>query len=279
MPVSKETSGTTRPLATRPAKSSRSNPARDARERRLFASLRATGDPAARAQLVELFQPLSRSLAMRYVHSGEPLDDLLQVANLGLVKAVDRFDSSRAVSFTSYAVPTILGEIKRYFRDTTWAVHMPRELQERSALVERDAERLFSQSGRVPSVGQLSEVTGLSAEQVLEARHAAMSYRATSLEAPSGSDSEEEFTVADRIGSEDRELDRAEQAVSLEQMSGVLTERDRWVLRMRFERDMTQSEIASEIGVSQMHVSRIIRSALERLSEKARANRTESTFR
>src|SRR5919112_482720 len=142
------------------------NSARDARERQLFARLRATGAPAARAQLVELFLPLSRSLALRYVHSGEPLDDLMQVANLGLVKAVDRFDTSRGVSFTSYAVPTILGELKRYFRDTTWAVHVPRDLQERAALVDRNTEKLFSQFGRAPSATQLAEVTGLSVEDV-----------------------------------------------------------------------------------------------------------------
>jgi RNA polymerase sigma-B factor len=243
----------------------RDNAARDAHERQLFGRLRDAGDPGARAQLVELFLPLSRSLALRYVHSGEPLDDLVQVANLGLVKAVDRFDVNRGVSFTSYAVPTILGELKRYFRDTTWAIHVPRELQERAAAVDRTTDRLFAQMGRAPSVAQLAEVCGLSADQVLEARDASMSYRATSLEAPAGSDEEDDFTVADRLGDEDGQLARAEHAVMLGQLSQVLSRRDCEVLILRFHADLTQSEIAARIGVSQMHVSRILRSALERL--------------
>ena len=248
----------------------RDTSARDARERQLFARVRADGDPAARAQLAELFLPLARSLALRYSHSGEPLDDLMQAANLGLVKAIDRFDTSRGIAFTSYAVPTILGELKRYFRDTTWAVHVPRDLQERAALVDRSADRLFSQTGRAASVSQLSETTGLSVEEVLEARDASMSYKATSLEAPSGSDGEEDYTLADRLGSSDTELVRAEHAVTLQQLEHVLSERDREVLRLRFQEDLTQSEIAARIGVSQMHVSRIIRAALERLQATVR---------
>jgi len=258
------------PKAPRKA-GARDTTARDARERQLFARVRANGDPAARAQLAELFLPLARSLALRYAHSGEPLDDLMQVANLGLVKAIDRFDTSRGIAFTSYAVPTILGELKRYFRDTTWAVHVPRDLQERAALVDRSADRLFSQTGRAASVAQLAETTGLSIEEVLEARDASMSYKATSLEAPSGSDGEEDYTLADRLGSSDNELARTEHAVTLQQLEHVLSERDREVLRLRFQEDLTQSEIAARIGVSQMHVSRIIRAALERLQATARS--------
>jgi RNA polymerase sigma-B factor len=247
----------------------RDTTARDARERQLFARVRASGDAAARAQLAELFLPLARSLALRYSHSGEPLDDLMQVANLGLVKAIDRFDTSRGIAFTSYAVPTILGELKRYFRDTTWAVHVPRDLQERAAKVDRCAEKLFTQHGRAPSVTQLADVTGLSVEEVLEARDASMSYKATSLESPAGADGEEDYTLADRLGSSDAELARAEHSVTIEQLQHVLTDRDREVLRLRFEQDMTQSEIAARIGVSQMHVSRIIRAALEKLQRQA----------
>ena len=250
----------------------RDTTARDARERQLFARVRADGDPGARAQLAELFLPLARSLALRYSHSGEPLDDLMQVANLGLVKAIDRFDTTRGIAFTSYAVPTILGELKRYFRDTTWAVHVPRDLQERAALVDRTSDRIFSESGRAPSVGQLASVTGLSVESVLEARDASMSYKATSLEAPSGSDGEEDYTLADRLGASDVELSRTEQSVTLQQLEHVLSDRDREVLRLRFQEDLTQSEIAARIGVSQMHVSRIIRAALERLQATARSD-------
>jgi RNA polymerase sigma-B factor len=268
MTVATQTSTPIRPSARR--RSNRDNTARDARERQLFGRVRETGDPVARAQLTELFLPLARSLALRYAHSGEPLDDLMQVANLGLVKAIDRFDTSRGVSFTSYAVPTILGELKRYFRDTTWAVHVPRDLQERAALVDRNTEKLFSQFGRAPSATQLAEVTGLSVEEVLEARDASMSYKATSLEAPAGADGEEDFTLADRLGSADAELTRAEHSVTIQQLQHVLSERDREVLRLRFEEDMTQSEIAARIGVSQMHVSRIIRAALEKLQTCAR---------
>jgi RNA polymerase sigma-B factor len=264
-----QASGTAGP-AGRVDRSSKDTTARDARERQLFARVRAGEDPAARAELTGLFLPLARSLALRYAHSGEPLDDLLQVANLGLVKAIDRFDTTRGIAFTSYAVPTILGELKRYFRDTTWAVHVPRDLQERATLVERSAERLFAQAGRAPSVAQLAGATGLSMEEVLEARDASMSYKATSLEAPAGADGEEDFTLADRLGSADKELARAEHAVVIQQIQHVLSDRDREVLRLRFQEDLTQSEIATRIGVSQMHVSRIIRAALERLQATAR---------
>ncbi|MFL5878443.1 MAG: SigB/SigF/SigG family RNA polymerase sigma factor [Solirubrobacteraceae bacterium] len=236
----------------------------------MFREYRRSRDPATRDALVERFLPLARQLARRYQRGDEPFDDLVQVASLGLVKAVDRFDLDRAVAFSSYAVPTILGELKRYFRDTTWAVHVPRDLQERAALVDRSADRMFSQTGRAPSVAQIAETTGLSIEEVLEARDASMSYKATSLEAPSGSDGEEDYTLADRLGSSDVELSRAEHAVTLQQLEHVLSDRDREVLRLRFQEDLTQSEIAARIGVSQMHVSRIIRAALERLQATAR---------
>ncbi|QEC50011.1 SigB/SigF/SigG family RNA polymerase sigma factor [Baekduia soli] len=234
-------------------------------ERLLFTRLAATRDPALRDQLVERYLPLARQLARRYQRPDEPMDDLVQVAALGLVKAIDRFDATRAVAFSSYAVPTILGEIKRHFRDRTWSVRVPRDLQELALKVERTVGDMTRELHRSPSVTELSERVGANEEQVLEALEAAGAYHATSLETPRGSEAEPGETLADTIGGDEDGYDRAEARATIAQLMRAITPREREVLRLRFEEDLTQAEIGEIIGVSQMQVSRLIRQAVSRL--------------
>ena len=237
-------------------------------EAALFSRARA-GDRRSREELTMRFMPLARSLALRYQRSGEPLDDLLQVAALGLVKAIDRFDPAREVAFSSYAVPTILGEIKRYFRDRTWAVRVPRGLQELSMRVDRAVGGLSEQLRRSPSVKEIAAAVDAGEEEVLEALQAGVAYRAVSFEAPAGATGEDPATLADSLGVDEHGFDRAEDRATLEALLGAVSEREREVLRLRFEQDMTQAEIGTAVGVSQMQISRIIRAALQRLREAA----------
>jgi RNA polymerase sigma-B factor len=227
------------------------------------------GDTQAREELTTRFMPLARSLALRYQRSGEPLDDLLQVASLGLVKAIDRFDPARQIAFSSYAVPTILGEIKRYFRDRTWAVRVPRGLQELSMRVDRAVAGLSEQLHRSPSVSEIAAAVSASEEEVLEALQAGGAYRAVSFEAPTGGVGEDAATLADSVGIDEHGFDRAEKRATLATLLETVSARERDVLRMRFEEDMTQAEIGAAIGVSQMQISRIIRQALQRLRDAA----------
>ncbi|TML04991.1 MAG: SigB/SigF/SigG family RNA polymerase sigma factor [Actinobacteria bacterium] len=239
-------------------------------DRLLFQRYLATRDPAARDALVERFLPLARQLARRYQRAEEPLDDLIQVASLGLVKAIDRFDAEREVAFSSYAVPTILGEIKRHFRDRTWSVRVPRDLQELSLKVDRTIVAMSRELQRSPTVPELAEKLDVTEEQILEAREAAGAYRATSLSAPRGAD-ELGDTLADTMGEEERGYDLAEDRATLDRLLQTITAREREVLRLRFEEDLTQAEIGERIGVSQMQVSRVIRQAVSRLRAAARA--------
>jgi RNA polymerase sigma-B factor len=232
-------------------------------ERELFRRT-AGGDRQAREQLAVRYMPLARSLALRYQRSTEPLDDLLQVASLGLIKAIDGFDPQREIAFSSYAVPTILGEIKRYFRDRTWAVRVPRGLQELSLCVDRAVGRLAEDLHRQPSVGEIAAAVGCDEEAVLAALQAGGAYRAVSFEAPRRSD-DDATTLGDSLGIDECGFERAEERAMLASLMGRVTPRERAVLRMRFEQDMTQAEIGDVIGVSQMQVSRIIRQSLERL--------------
>jgi RNA polymerase sigma-B factor len=225
------------------------------------------GDTRAREELTARFMPLARSLALRYQRSGEPLDDLLQVASLGLVKAIDRFDPAREIAFSSYAVPTILGEIKRYFRDRTWAVRVPRGLQELSMRVDRAVGALSEELRRSPSVMEIATTVGASEEEVLEALQAGGAYRAVSFEAPTGGTGDDAATLADSVGVDEHGFDRAEERATLAALLEAVSAREREVLRMRFEDDMTQAEIGTAIGVSQMQISRIIRQALQRLRD------------
>jgi RNA polymerase sigma-B factor len=242
--------------------------ARAREDRRLLERYHRHGDRAARDALVERFLPLARQLARRYQRGGEPLDDLIQVASLGLLKAIDRFEPDRETAFSSFAVPTILGELKRHFRDRGWSVRVPRDLQELAVRVDRVAEELSRQLGRAPTPDEIAENIGATAEQVLEAREAAGAYRAVSLDRPHDDD-EEGDGMAETMGVEDPGFGLAEDAVTVERLMAVLSDREREVLRLRFAEDLTQSEIGARVGVSQMHVSRLIRHAVARLREAA----------
>jgi RNA polymerase sigma-B factor len=234
---------------------------RAARERALLKRYHEKGDAAARDQLAEEMLPLARALAGRYAGRGEPLDDLVQVACIGIMKAIDGFDISREVRFSSYATPTVLGEIKRHFRDRTWALHVPRGTQELQLKVAKARDELTNELGRSPTVEELGEKVQANLEDVLDALQSAQAHRTRSFDEPAGEDS----TLAESLGSSDPELGRAEIRVLLDDAFGVLSERDREILRLRFEEDMTQTEISDRIGVSQMQVSRLIRQALARL--------------
>jgi RNA polymerase sigma-B factor len=234
-------------------------------------------DPVDRDAIIERFLPLARQIAARYQRPEEPFDDVFQVACFALVKAVDRFDATRGVAFSSYAVPTIAGEIKRHFRDHSWAVCVPRDLQELTLRVDRVVSELAREHGNQPSVQRVAEAVGAPAEDVLEAMQASSAYRATSLDAPrAGGDDEPGETIGDALGTADDGFDRAEERALLQSLVQSLTAREREVLRLRFEEDMTQAEIGELIGVSQMQVSRILRQALGRLRCLARANGNEN---
>jgi RNA polymerase sigma-B factor len=235
-------------------------------EERLFLRYRRDGDTGARAELVNRFLPLARRLARRYEQASEPLDDLVQVASLALVKAVDRFDPKRGDAFSSYAVPTILGELKRHFRDVGWALHVPRGMQERVLEINAAVERLSRELGRSPTARQLSAELGLPVEQVLEAMEASGAYNTTSLDTPRGSgDEEDPSAIADTLGEIDERFELVEQSATIERGLRALPERERTILYLRFAEGLTQAEIAERIGISQMHVSRLIRRALQRV--------------
>jgi RNA polymerase sigma-B factor len=246
--------------------------ARAREDRRLLERYHWHGDPAAREALVQRFLPLARQLARRYQRGGEPLDDLIQVASLGLLKAIDRFEPDRPTAFSSFAVPTILGELKRHFRDRGWSVRVPRDLQEMSVRVDRVAEAMARQLGRAPTPAEIAEEIGTTTERVLEAREAAGAYRAVSLDRPR-EDDEEGDGMAETLGIEDPGFGLAEDAATVERLMSVLSDREREVLRLRFAEDLTQSEIGARVGVSQMHVSRLIRQAIARLRDAAEDER------
>jgi RNA polymerase sigma-B factor len=244
-------------------------------ERALFARLAADKhDTCAREALIARFMPLARSLALRYQRSGEPIDDLLQVAALGLIKAVDGFDTGREYAFCSYAVPTILGEIKRHFRDRTWTVRVPRGLQELTLRVDRAVSDLSEKLHRQPSVGEIAAALGADEEEVLEALQAKGAYSALSFDAPqSAGAADRPQTLGDTIGIAEDGFEQAEQRAMVDALLSTLRPVERDILRMRFEHEMTQAEIGAVVGVSQMQVSRTIRAALQRLqpiAEQAR---------
>ena len=237
-------------------------------ELRLFAAWLDHGDTSARTALIERFIPLARSLARRYQRSGEQLEDLVQVALVALVKAVDRYDPARGCAFSSFAVPTIAGELKRHFRDHTWAVRPPRELQEITMRVEGSLTRVTQELDRSPTTRELAAAAGLDEEQVLEALQARRGRCGISLQTPQGEPGEG-MTLADTLGEEDPEIERAEQRAALDGLLKTVPSRARQMLRLRFEEDMTQAEIGAIFGVSQMQVSRILRQTIEQLREVA----------
>lgn len=233
----------------------------------LFAHWRERGDRRAREELVERFLPLARKLARRYAGAREPFDDLLQVASLGLVKAVDRFDAERGTAFSSFAVPTILGELKRYFRDLGWSVHVPRGAQEMALRVEDAYQKLTVKDGRAPSVSVLAEYTELSIEDVLEGLETAAAHHSVSLDAPHDDGEGGSGSLGDTFGEEDERFELVDASVTITAAARSLSPRERHVLILRFVEDRTQTQIAELIGVSQMQVSRILRGALEKLRE------------
>ena len=241
---------------------------RNGEERKLFQAYLEGGDLGARERLVERFLPLARQLARRYGAAGEPMDDLIQVASLGLVKAIDRYELDRGTAFSSFAVPTILGEIKRYFRDTGWTLRVPRAVQERRMKVNRAIPALTARLGRSPTTAEIAEHIQASSEDVLEALEAAVAYEPVSLDTSPGTEDDDE-TWAQTVGTEDPGYALVEYGATLAPAMKVLPKREQVILHMRFVEDMTQSQIAERIGISQMHVSRLIRKAIETMREEA----------
>lgn len=231
----------------------------------LFRRMHDTADTAAREALIEHYLPLARSIANRYRHTPQSLEDLVQVASLALVKAVDGFDASRGLAFSSYAVPTIVGELKRYFRDAAWSLHLPRAMKERVLLVERCERQLSGQLGHAPTVDDIAAAAGLSAEEVLDAMVARGAHDTESIESTASAGSG--LTLAETLGGEDERLELVEDRDAARAAMGALPERERRILTLRFVDGLTQTEIAGQIGVSQMQISRILRSTLARLRE------------
>ena len=257
------------PRSGTPDERARVGDGRAEEDRTLFARYLDKRDPVDREMLVERFLPLARQLARRYERPEEPFDDLFQVACLGLINAIDRFDLDRGLAFSSYAVPTILGEIKRYFRDRTWSVRVPRDLQELALKVDRAVSELDLELHRKPTVAEIGAKVGADDEHVLEALEASGAYRATSLQTPWGADEDSGDTLGDAIGNEECGFALAEDRATIERVMRVITPREREILRLRFAEDLTQAEIGERVGVSQMHVSRILRQAIARLRAAA----------
>lgn len=222
------------------------------------------GDVSARQELIERHLDFVRRLASRYARRGEQLDDLTQVGCVGLIKAIDRFDGAFGATLTTYAAPNVLGEIKRHFRDRGWSVRVPREIQELNVKLNRVVDELTTRLGRSPSVEELAGATGATAEQVLEALESSSAYSALSLSA--GPDPDEEGGgPLDSLGEDDQEFERSEQRMTLAGGMQKLPARERAILHLRFFEGLTQSEIADRVGISQMHVSRLIRNSLDKM--------------
>lgn len=231
----------------------------------LFARWQEREDASAREVLVERFMPLARSLARRYDRSSEPFEDLLQVASLGLLKAIDRFDPARGHAFPSFAVPTVLGEMRRYFRDSGWSLHVPRSLKERSLKVGEAQEALTRERGRAPTVTDLASYLELSVEEVGEALQTARVYDVTSLDAPRCGEDGESRSYEETIGQTDRHYELIELDATISSAIDEIPPRERRILHMRFVQELTQAEIAAQIGISQMQVSRLLRRSLNQL--------------
>lgn len=222
------------------------------------------GDEKAREALVERYMPLVRSLAARYAGRGEPQEDLVQVGSIGLLLAIQRFDTERQVQFTTYAVPTIVGEIQRHFRDRAWALHVPRRLKELSVRLTRTVEAKTAELGRAPTIAELAEATGAAEDEVVEALQTSEAYSTRSLSQPLGREGEDE-TMQDVLGTDDQGFAEVEDSYLVEAGLAALDERERRIVELRFFEGLTQSEIAARVGVSQMHVSRLLRRALHQM--------------
>ncbi|MDQ6729774.1 MAG: SigB/SigF/SigG family RNA polymerase sigma factor [Actinomycetota bacterium] len=224
-------------------------------------------DRRARDELIERFLPLARKLARRYASANEPFDDLVQVASLGLVKAVERFDPRRGFAFSSFAVPTIVGELKRYFRDTSWALHVDRSAQERARRIADARRAIGAERGRSPTVVELAEYLECSTEEVLDGLQISEAYDTVSLDAPRPSEDQGTVSRLDAIGDEDERLQLVDDQATIFAAAQCLPERERQILFLRFTEDLTQTEIADRVGVSQMQVSRLLRRSLQRLRD------------
>jgi RNA polymerase sigma-B factor len=234
-------------------------------DQELFARYADKHDPVDRDLLVERFMPLARSLASRYLRRDEPFDDIFQVACLGLLKAIDGFDVTRKRAFSSYAVPTIVGEIKRHYRDRTWMVHVPRDLQDLTLAVDRTLQQLERELLRKPTVTEIADKLHVSDENVLEALEASRAHRVGSLDAPARDEQDPATTVGECIGTPEPGFARAENRAMLGRLMAALSARDRLVLRLRFEEDLTQEQIGARVGISQMQVSRVLRQCIVKL--------------
>lgn len=233
----------------------------------LWARWRHDRDRRARDELIERFLPLAHRLARRYASAGEPYEDLFQIASLGLVKAVERFDPDRGFAFTTFAVPTIVGELKRYFRDTSWALHVDRGAKDRARQIAEAQRELLARAGHAPTVSELAQYLERSEEEVLEGLQTATAYEAVSLDAPAAPEGQGPTSRLETIGGLDERLELVDEVTTLFAAAKHLPRRERQVLYLRFGEDLPQTEIARRIGVSQMHVSRLLRSALARLRE------------
>ena len=233
------------------------------------------GDLQAREQLIEQYMSLVRSLARRYSYRGEQLEDLVQIGAIGLIKAIDRFDLNRGVELTTYATPNIIGEIKRHFRDKGWSVRVPRGLQELNVQLSRLVEQLTVQLGRSPTITELAKGAGVEEEEVLEALESGRAYSSLSLSSGGGQEDGEELDPLESIGTEEHQYDVSEDRAVLAPGFRVLDERERRILHLRFFEGLTQSQIAQQVGISQMHVSRLIRRSLEKIREEIVADEDE----
>jgi RNA polymerase sigma-B factor len=223
------------------------------------------GDLAAREQLIEQYMSLVRSLARRYSYRGEQLEDLVQIGAIGLIKAIDRFDMNRGVELTTYATPNIIGEIKRHFRDRGWSVRVPRGLQELNVQLSRLTEQLTVQLARSPTIPELAKAAGVEEEEVLEALESGRAYSSLSLSSGGGSDEDGELDPLESLGEIEHQYEVSEDRAVLAPGFRVLDERERTILHLRFFEGLTQSQIAQQVGISQMHVSRLIRRSLEKI--------------
>jgi len=241
------------------------DPARRAELRTLLDDWVATRSPKAKERLVEGHLPLARHLARRFADRGQPMDDLVQVASIALLKAIDRYDDERGVEFSTYAAHTILGELKRHFRDTGWAVRAPRRLQELYLELTTLTAEVGHRLGRSPTIAELASAADVTEEQVLEALEAGQAYRFTSIDAPAPGT--EGATISSTLGENDPGMEMARQRAELEELLDILPDRERRIVILRFWQDKTQSEIADELGISQMHVSRLLARSLAQLRD------------
>jgi RNA polymerase sigma-B factor len=242
-------------------------------DRELLRRYHEEGDLEAREHLIEQYLPLVRSLARRYANRGEQLEDLVQVGSIGLIKAIDRFDVDRGVELTTYATPNIIGEIKRHFRDKGWSVRVPRGLQELNVRLSQILEELTVQLERSPTIAELAEAADVEEEEVLEALESGQAYTTVSLSAPAGHGEDFDLDPLESLGELEHEYEVSEDRAVLAPGLAALDERERRIIHLRFWEGLTQSQIAQQVGISQMHVSRLIRRSLEKVREEIAASR------